>query len=200
MLKTYCCLICGGDIPNNMAPYRMRERKYCSWKCSGLGQRKSANGTAPYKSRYVPDGHPLRTPGSKTISAHRAVLWDKIGPGPHPCHHCSQQVNWRPGARVGKGVLIADHLDRDTRNNDPENLVPCCTKCNRERAPHGREIKEGELTVTIRGRLRRAIIRVCEECGEGYPSAPSHRSRKYCSLRCSGVASSRARKTETKPD
>ena len=58
---------------------------------------------------------------------HRIVLWDKIGPGQHPCVYCGQIVVW--------GVdLHVDHVDDDKTNNDPNNLVPACVSCNSRKA------------------------------------------------------------------
>lgn len=67
--------------------------------------------------------HPLTVRGK--LLEHRKVLYDKIGPGPHPCHWCGVMLEW--GGRDG---IIADHLDNDTQNNDPANLVPSCNHCN----------------------------------------------------------------------
>lgn len=70
-------------------------------------------------------GHPLaQTTG--ILAEHRKVLYDKIGPGPHYCHwNCGKLLEW--GGIKG---IIADHLDDNGLNNDPENLVPSCHRCN----------------------------------------------------------------------
>jgi HNH endonuclease len=59
------------------------------------------------------------------------VLYDKIGPGEHGCHWCPRRVHWDG---VGILRLVADHLDDDRWNNDPENLVSSCRTCNSNRA------------------------------------------------------------------
>lgn len=64
---------------------------------------------------------------------HRKVLYDAIGVGPHPCHWCGVEVNWRKsvGARLTmRGALLPDHLDGDKSNNAIVNLVPACVRCN----------------------------------------------------------------------
>ena len=76
--------------------------------------------------RYQHD-HPLASRHGELLE-HRAVLYAKIGPGPHPCHWCGKQREWG-----GPGGIHADHLDTDRQNNDPENLVPSCKKCNGDR-------------------------------------------------------------------
>lgn len=74
-------------------------------------------------------GHPLAT-NCPIVPEHRAILWESIGPGPHPCHHCGKLVDWMPGAGRAPGALVTDHLDRDSHNNAVENLVPSCQRCN----------------------------------------------------------------------
>lgn len=71
--------------------------------------------------------HPLSRGGQ--LEEHRKVLYDKIGPGPHYCHwDCGKLLEWG-----GIRGICSDHLDGDTLNNDPENLVPSCVVCNRQR-------------------------------------------------------------------
>jgi hypothetical protein len=74
-------------------------------------------------------GHPLNR--AKGTYLHRVVLFDEIGLGPHRCHWCSVPVAWTHG--LGVGALVADHLDHDTTNNAPSNLVPSCNPCNSQR-------------------------------------------------------------------
>lgn len=68
--------------------------------------------------------HPVAKNGQ--AYEHRAVLFDKIGPGVHDCHWCGKAVEWFVD-------LTVDHLDCVKGNNDPGNLVPCCAGCNRRR-------------------------------------------------------------------
>mgnify|MGYP003589876921 CR=1 FL=1 len=74
--------------------------------------------------------HPLASHGA--IAEHRMVLYDAIGPGPHPCNWCGELVGW--GGRDG---IHADHLNGDALDNSPENLVPSCNSCNHRRSMAG---------------------------------------------------------------
>lgn len=139
-------------------------------------------------------GHPLAAPNGR-IGVHVATLYERIGPGWHPCHWCGASVEWRPVGASRKDRLIPDHLDGDPRNNDPANLVPACTGCNTGRGlPNA--IREGELTVT-RGRKRvqrlRAERRTCIRCGAEFlhqisTAAPG----LYCSKSCARFDQQRA--------
>ena len=86
--------------------------------------------------------HPLSSKKG-VVAEHRMVLYDTIGPGPHPCHWCGKPLDW--GGAQG---IQADHVDEDKLNNDPANIVPSCLHCNLWRnggpwAPrHGRNRKE----------------------------------------------------------
>ena len=77
-------------------------------------------------------GHPLAVKGG-VVAVHRWVLHERIGPGVHACHWCGVAVEWRGR---GRAMLVADHVDADTHNNDPSNLVPACTRCNTQRSGH----------------------------------------------------------------
>lgn len=73
-------------------------------------------------------GH-LLADRSGGLCEHRKVLYDEIGPGPHECYWgCGRVLSWG-----GKSGINVDHLDDDKLNNDPDNLVPSCGPCNRQR-------------------------------------------------------------------
>jgi hypothetical protein len=72
--------------------------------------------------------HPLSSSKGELLE-HRAVLYDKIGPGNHPCHWCGVDLKW--------DQIRADHHDGDRLNNAPENLLPACDTCNRRRSMLG---------------------------------------------------------------
>lgn len=80
-------------------------------------------------------GHPLADQYGRQYQ-HRVNLYNKIGPGSHPCHWCATPVSW-------KIDLHTDHLDFDRLNNDPSNLVASCHACNSHR--HARN--NGEVLV-----------------------------------------------------
>lgn len=102
-----------------------------------------------YKFLTMQYDHPLATAGN-VVMQHRAVLLDKIGPGPHACYWNSRygcgktQLEW--GGQAG---ICVDHLDGDRLNNDPDNLVPCCIGCNTRR---GSQSLPDEVVLTIQRR------------------------------------------------
>jgi hypothetical protein len=85
-----------------------------------------------YKNLTMQAGHPLADATGK-LGEHRKVLYDKIGPGSHPCHWgCGKVLEW--GGHTG---IQADHVDGNKLNNDKTNLVPSCSSCNCLRAKAG---------------------------------------------------------------
>jgi hypothetical protein len=129
-------------------------------------------------------GHPL-SDRNGYVGEHRAVLYDRIGPGPHHCHWCGTEVNWMPGSGARRGALVVDHLDNDAFNNADANLVPACQPCNGTR---GRRIGADETFITARsGRRFRAVQRTCLTCGAGFLAIKSHVAKgdgKFCSRAC----------------
>lgn len=117
---------------------------------------------AKYMTATRPD-HPTAHADGR-VRVHRAVLYDKVGPGADSCHWCGAVISW---FAVGGGELVADHVDGDTWNNDPENLVPSCIACNGTR-------RLSERTHCSRGheftpentywRKDRRATRQCREC------------------------------------
>lgn len=76
--------------------------------------------------KSVRRGHPLAD-GDGYVYEHRFVLYAEIGPGPHRCHWCGCEVEWR-------STLEVDHLNGDRADNRLMNLVPSCHTCNTRRA------------------------------------------------------------------
>lgn len=74
-------------------------------------------------------GHPLAMANGQAY-LHRLALYTRLGPGSHPCHWCGTTITWR--AR-GEQALTADHVNHDTHDNTPGNLVPACRRCNSSR-------------------------------------------------------------------
>ena len=68
--------------------------------------------------------HPLAHPNGEVLE-HRKVLYDQLGPGPHPCRWCGERLDW--------DELTVDHLNGDRIDNWPDNLVPACRPCNSRR-------------------------------------------------------------------
>jgi len=95
---------------------------------SATGRSATSNG---YALVHRP-GHPLaRTIG--WVLEHRAVLFDRIGPGWHRCHWCDMRVAWHKQYPRDLDGLVVDHLDADKTNNVLSNLVPACNPCNMNR-------------------------------------------------------------------
>lgn len=65
--------------------------------------------------------HPLANDG--WVYEHRAVLYDRLGPGRQECWWCGADLEWGWNLNV-------DHLDYDRSHNDPDNLVISCRACN----------------------------------------------------------------------
>lgn len=87
--------------------------------------------------------HPTADGKGETY-VHRYVLYEKIGPGWHPCYFCGRLVSWDrryPGDEDG---LTVEHIDHVKTNNDPVNLAPCCGYCN---------LQEGRKWFAARGSL-----------------------------------------------
>lgn len=74
-------------------------------------------------------GHPLAMANGQAY-AHRIALYARLGPGAHPCHWCGATLTWR--AR-GRRALTADHVNHNTLDNTPGNLVAACRSCNSSR-------------------------------------------------------------------
>lgn len=114
-------------------------RGWCSkhfqrWKANGdpLVTQRRERGTGSvtvhgYLIVTIP-GHPLAS--SRGTFLHRAVLYDAIGPGWHPCHWCDKLVTWDITVAADPKALVVDHLDFDKLNNDRANLVSSCWSCN----------------------------------------------------------------------
>lgn len=174
------------------------DAKCCSRSCAANLQWMTQRKGVGYRDiRAI--GHPLANKNG-TAREHRIILFDRIGPGSHPCHWCGKAVTWRyPGADWGTprgcGVLITDHLDGDKRDNSPDNLVPSCHRCNVWRNPPQVPIEEGELfIVKANGERCRAVKRLCERCSAEFlvRKTPSRlRDARFCSMSC--AARSRGR-------
>lgn len=160
--------------------------KYCSRSCTSKSTWAKRPAGRAYKAVFIP-GHPLAVDERGRVAEHKQVLYDAIGPGPHPCHWCGRQVGWKSG-RAADGALIADHLNGNNRDNRRENLVPACHGCNITRSRTDL-VEDGELYVTMTGNpgRHRAVERTCETCGEKFPhiAADKRPNRgRYCSKAC----------------
>lgn len=149
--------------------------RFCSAACKRQAQRKSK--TTVRRMRYAPK-HPLAPP-SGYVSGARCILYDRIGPGVHPCHWCGTPVEWAVGVRGNHG-LVADHADNDPLNDQPGNIVPACGRCNVSR---GRMVKDSETFITReKGTRLRVSKQTCRTCGKPFMQTVS--LRHYCSRTC----------------
>jgi len=161
--------------------------RFCSKSCAYAAMRKDS--TTVRRMRYLPS-HPL---AGKTglVSEARAVLFERVGPGWHPCHWCGKKVRWLRNRRGSvKGALVADHLDSNQLNDSPENIVASCGSCNGTRT---QSIKDGELFVTrYNGARARAIERTCAACQAPFlviiSQSRNPAKGRYCSRSCARKA------------
>jgi endogenous inhibitor of DNA gyrase (YacG/DUF329 family) len=179
--RTLPCEQCGAEVTRARSLFK--GRVFCGKECKNAGLTK-ASPTAR-RNLYRPD-HPLA--GERGyIAEHRAVLYEKIGSGEHPCHWCGKNVRWtrRLKGTGHAGMLVADHVNSDEHDNRPENLVPACQGCNGTR---WHRIEEGEPFVVRRnGKRLRAVVRSCEQCGGEFLAAAyevRNGKGRFCSMSC----------------
>lgn len=99
----------------------------------------------PANSRIVRNGKYLRIVNCfdhplsglyGNLPYHRYVLHEKLGrPTSSNCHWCDFPLPWKSMlASYYSHSVNSDHVDGDTSNNDPSNLVPSCWWCNANRS------------------------------------------------------------------
>lgn len=103
-------------------------------------------GTSRYVSVTVGPDHPLAPPSRPWIYEHRKVLYEAIGPGPHPCHWCGAMVNWMDPI---ESKIEVDHLNQVRDDNRPENLVASCKSCNAARTRRWLALETAELSDVV---------------------------------------------------
>lgn len=182
-MSNFVCAHCEVVFPGT--PGRPgRHRKFCGNECARESRRQSASFGNNYIQVQAP-GHPLVGRNGRAFE-HRLVLWNKIGPGTHPCFHCGVAVTWAPGKGNAKGALITDHLDRNPRNNDPENLVPSCPRCNTRNTARA-VLNSEDHVVCATGRRLRSERRTCVNCSREFVAWPNKADPTYgtfCSRAC----------------
>lgn len=112
------------------------------------------------------------------VSVHRAVLYDRIGPGEYPCNWCGKILSWSDKRRK----IVADHIDGDILNNSPDNLVAACYSCNTFRS-RSRVRLPFDISVIIGGIRKRAVKFTCQACGSE-DIGPVVGVNKFCSVAC----------------
>lgn len=190
------CERCGKDFATYRWAVKKGQGRFCSNSCAARQHWSTNARTEGYRTRYLPD-HPLAD-AHGIVREHRLVLYEKIGPGSHPCHWCEAIVTWQ-SYKDGRqtGVLVSDHVDGNVQNNDPPNLVPSCFGCNRRRLTHPKKmppnaVRDDELfVVDSKGWRHRAARLTCDQCGTDFLrnlTLIRKADRYFCSNACSGLA------------
>lgn len=182
------CESCGREFKITLSRANIPGKgRFCSRDCANTGQRHE---TLTSRYRYVMvQSHPLLPDGGQ-LPEHRVVLYAKLGPGLQACHWCEAELSWEIQAPA-RGSIVTDHLDDDTHNNSPGNLVPSCHRCNTIRT-HDRRFAEKPFVISATdGTRRTAVERICQRksCGRTFlfelallKTGPNR--GKYCSLEC----------------
>jgi hypothetical protein len=123
------CAWCGNPYRASKASIKKGMGRFCSQACY-QARRLSGFTYSTRRAIRSPD-HPLANSQGKVL-LYRHVLYERLGPGAHPCHWCGTEVTWvqRRGHGSFTGDLIVDHLNGDMLDNRPENLVAACNECN----------------------------------------------------------------------
>ena len=134
------CIIDGCEKPARSAKADWCKMHYHRWYRHGSTDKVATQSDISvslgrrYRTRYNPR-HPLAFKYGN-VYVHREVLYDEIGPGPHPCHWCAHPVDWLTKGHPDN--LLPDHLNNDGGDNRIENLVPSCGVCNSTRGSQRR--------------------------------------------------------------
>jgi len=134
-----------GRCPECLHEFHTRDKRqvYCSRNCSSRARERRGRDRSNDRKRVAVTaeylqvqaiGHPL-VGKNGVIRIHRKVLFEKVGPGDQACHWCGVPLAWFP--KPGVERLLTDHVDGDKWNNDPDNLVPTCNRCNVTRMTTG---------------------------------------------------------------
>lgn len=182
------CETCGKRFMAKHTFVMQGKARFCSRECFNTGRRGPKKTGVKHRLARA-KGHPLAPP-SGAVAISRLTLYERIGPGEHPCHWCGNLVEWM----VGRGVrdaraLLVDHLDHDPTNDDESNLVPSCNPCNAHRRHDGTSatITPEDVTVMKGGNLTRAVEKPCEQCGAPFLAALSQVKMgkgRFCSRSC----------------
>lgn len=87
-----------------------------------------------YFTVYNCEDYPIASRGGR-MPYHRFVLFETLGKPPYvTCQWCGYVLAWTTNLSHASNLVVnADHLDGDTFNNSPNNLVPSCSWCNKNR-------------------------------------------------------------------
>lgn len=154
--------------------------RFCSRPCAYAASRLASPKVR--RVRYDPK-HPLANASGYVLES-RAVLFNKVGPGPHECHWCGTEVRWTTGVGTEcKDMLVTDHIDSDPHNNDPDNLATACVGCN---ATRGLVVRDDEPhKVRPNGSRLRGFPRTCETCKRDFVAWQETPGKgRFCSRSC----------------
>lgn len=130
--------------------------------------------------------HPLATSRGYVLRS-RLVLYNAIGPGPHPCALCDTPLEWRLRS-PRHGDLCVDHIDEDVTNDTLGNLRPTCVTCNATRSQRWK-IQAGEDFIVHQGGKKRVFPVICVTCGTTVLRQATTRNLSrpnlFCSRQCS---------------
>lgn len=188
------CEQCGDAFVARAVEVAKGKGRFCSTSCFDLSRRVFKEVGIKHRMTRA-NGHPIAPPSGIAPIA-RLRLYERIGPGEHPCHWCGELIEWAVGAGVrNPRALLVDHVDHDATNDEPTNLVPSCNRCNSHRRASGTHgiIRADELTVMRSGKPVRASQRVCEYCGEQFLAAAAQvriGKGRFCSRSCARRAPS----------
>lgn len=112
------------DLPAKRRGANLCEKHYMRLHRRGTTEKKQYSyrytNTRGYVRLLVRD-HPLAHIGGCVLE-HRAVMYDALGEGPHPCYWCGTVLDWQD--------ISVDHLNEDKTDNRRTNLVLSCNDCN----------------------------------------------------------------------
>lgn len=101
--RNHACKVEDCDVAPRSRTSDWCAKHYHRWYTTGDENHQPARGRVFRKDNgymvvYDP-GHPMAGPQGSLLE-HRAVLFDRIGLGPHRCYWCEEPVNWFAGLHV----------------------------------------------------------------------------------------------------
>lgn len=140
------CSVDGCNNPANRVKYGLCESCYYRLRRNGTTYKRlpayKHNSTGGYIKIYCPEH--ILSDSSGYIYEHRKIVYDSIGKGPHNCFWCEIKLEWQD--------IVIDHLNENKQDNNINNLVVSCNKCNRARGamlPFIERMKENSFDVFI---------------------------------------------------